>query len=217
MYDTFLDVKRQPLKRRWRPGPRFGPRAGVIAAALALVGCASPGGGRAAARDREAYVEGLRAYRLGDAATAEASFEAAAAGTDPDAACRARAALGLMFLEQDRPAEAAPLLAAAAGGLSGTDAERAAWFASVARRRAGTDGNEGFTLQVGAFRERPRAEKAAKSARRHGVSPVRITPRADERGRTMFLVQLGRYDTRAAAAEARQRLGELGYIVAALR
>jgi tetratricopeptide (TPR) repeat protein len=79
-------------------------------------------------------------------------------------------------------------------------------------------GSAGFTLQVGAFQEKKRAESAAKEAlrvvQREGWGQVRIVPRRDERGRSTYLVQIGSFTTREAAAAARARIGRLDYIVA---
>jgi tetratricopeptide (TPR) repeat protein len=76
----------------------------------------------------------------------------------------------------------------------------------------------GFTLQVGAFQEKKRAENAAREAlrlaQREGWGQVRIVPKRDERGKPTYLVQIGTFPTREAAAAARARIGRLDYIVA---
>jgi tetratricopeptide (TPR) repeat protein len=75
-----------------------------------------------------------------------------------------------------------------------------------------------FALQVGAFHDPEHAKRAADTAavlaEPRGMGPVRVIPTTDDRGKRMFLVQFGRFDSRAAAANARQRLGKLEYIVA---
>jgi tetratricopeptide (TPR) repeat protein len=82
----------------------------------------------------------------------------------------------------------------------------------------GKAGSTGFTLQVGAFQEKKRAESAAKEAlrvaQREGWGQARIIPRRDERGRPTYLVQIGAFPTRESAAAARARIGRLDYIVA---
>lgn len=79
-------------------------------------------------------------------------------------------------------------------------------------------GSQGFTLQVGAFQEKKRAENAAKEAlklaQREGWGQVRIVPRRDSRGKATYLVQFGTFATRESAAAARARIGRLDYIVA---
>jgi len=76
-----------------------------------------------------------------------------------------------------------------------------------------------FALQVGAFHERWRADRAADEARalaeNHRLGPVRIIPQHDERGRDLFVVQVGRFATRQHANLVRTELGQLQYIVTA--
>jgi hypothetical protein len=196
-----------------------------------------------ARRGEAAYVGGLAAYRLGQLDEASDRLGAAARSTAPATAGRARAALGLVLMDQGRPQDAAASFATATQVLSGDNAQQAARYAAKAYRRAGDEvaaeqwqrvaegrrrpdaalaasSGGGFTLQAGAFRERPRAERAALEAAAlaegHGLAPVRIVPRADERGEVLYVVQVGRFDSRAAAAHARSRIGRLQYIVAAM-
>jgi tetratricopeptide (TPR) repeat protein len=200
--------------------------------------------GTSGVRSRDAaYVGGLAAYRLGDLIEARARLNVATASASPLTAGKARAVLGLVYLELEQPQEAATHLAAASRTLDGDDARQAARHAAIAYRRAGDEvaaaewlrAGEGrgrmpsadlmgtggvFTLQAGAYRQRPRAEQAAleaaELAETHGFLPVRIVPRNDERSGMLYVVQMGRFDTRTAAVSARQRLGRLQYIVAAL-
>ncbi len=186
------------------------------------------GGGVAA---QAAYIQGISAYQLGaDDEAARALTEAAAKSRGQDAG-RARASLGLVAMRQGRTALAVESFRAASQELGGEDARLAsAWAmqagsgkpglpASVgAALPAGSDGT--FTIQVGAFHGRPRAESAAQAAealgQRHGVAPVRIVQRHDHRGDPLFIVQLGCFGSRDEAADARRRVGNLQYIVAAL-
>ncbi|MHC4210461.1 MAG: SPOR domain-containing protein [Planctomycetota bacterium] len=206
-------------------------------AAAVQEGTAGDGSGDAA------YLGGLAAYRLGDLTEARSRLVVATASASPTTAGKARATLGLVMAEQDRPQEAAAEFAAAARALAGNDAQQAALHAAKAYRRAGDEaaaetwlriaqgrgrrpgaasaGAAGrFTLQAGAYRQRPRAEQAAVEAAAiaegHGFSPVRIVPRRDERGDVLYVVQVGRFESRTAAVSARQRLGRLQYIVAAV-
>ncbi len=199
---------------------------------------------RAPARDvaaNAAYLAGLSAYRLGDYEGARRHLELAAASSVQPASGNAEAVLGLTLSAQGRHDDAAPRFAAAAGELQGDDSRRAAAAAAAANRRAGDDdssrqsdeatpstrtgaaaGSGGsFTLQVGAFREHDRAERAAADAapvaHAHGLAPVRIEPSSDDRGGELYYVRFGRVHTRSAATAARGRLGDLGIIVAADR
>jgi septal ring-binding cell division protein DamX len=75
----------------------------------------------------------------------------------------------------------------------------------------------GFALQVGAFTDKKRAQQAASEAeplaKKDGLGPVRVIPRRDDRGKSLYLVQFGFFTSRDAASAARTRLGRLEYIV----
>lgn len=76
---------------------------------------------------------------------------------------------------------------------------------------------KGYTLQVGAFKDRQHAQRAAADAQGvsqdNGLGGVRIVASDDSFGQTLHLVQVGSFETRAAASAARQRIGRLQYIV----
>jgi hypothetical protein len=190
-----------------------------------------------------AYVGGLAAYRLGDLSEAGARLSVAVDSKSPQTAGKARAVLGLVRVDQGRSDEAAGHFAAASRALEGDNARMAAFSAAKAYERTGdeaaaeawhrvADGRSrwaitgtapaagNFTLQAGAYRRRPSAElaavEAATLAEDHGLSPVRIVSRRDDRGDVLYLVQVGRFESRTAAMSARQRLGRLQYIVAAM-
>lgn len=192
----------------------------------------------ASGRYEAAYLAGLCAYRLRDHDAAERYLQEACGG-GPAVRGRARAALGLMRLEQGRAEEGAADLEAAAADLDGPDARHAMHQAAEARGRLAGEvgtagpprfagsrdgaaysgaGAAGFTLQVGAFRDRRHAEAAAADAagigRALGLAPVDIVPRSDERGVTLYFVHLGRFGTRGEADDARQRMGRPHFIVA---
>ncbi len=194
-----------------------------------------------------AYVAGLSAYRLGDLEEARSRLVLAAGSADPQTAGRAKAMLGLLLESEGHPGDAAELFKAAARALRDEDARQAALHAALSYRHAGdpaaaeiwtafaaglarrddASGGDlarlrghpgaGFVLQVGAFRDRDRARRAAEEAavlaERHGHGRVRIVPGGEERGRPLHLVQFGRFPTRWAAANARTQLGRLQYIV----
>lgn len=77
----------------------------------------------------------------------------------------------------------------------------------------------GFAIQVGAFADRSRAEQAASEAtplaRNSGLGDATIVQRKDDRGKRVYVVQIGAFPTRDAAAAARAKLGKLQYIVVA--
>jgi septal ring-binding cell division protein DamX len=190
-------------------------------------------------REEAAYLAGLSAYRLGRIDDAERHFMAACASPDTPTAAKAKAMLGEVRLDQHRPREAATLFSEAAPSFKGDDAKRCAASAAIAYQQSGDAASSkrwadaangvtgapsetnrsGFTLQVGAFKEKNRAQRAAEEAqrlaKREGLGEVRIIPRRDERGQPMYLVQFGSFPTREAAAAARAKIGRLQYIVAA--
>jgi tetratricopeptide (TPR) repeat protein len=212
--------------------------------AAALQGAATVQEGSAGDEQRDAaYVGGVAAYRLGDLDEAEARLSIALDAESSRTAGKARAVMGLVLVDQGRPDEAAGHFAKASKLLEGDNARQAALNAARAYERTGdeaaaeawlrvaqgrsrwaiTGGGAStgtFTLQAGAYRQRPSAERAAVEAAAlaedHGLSPVRIVPRRDERGEVLYIVQVGRFESRTAAMNARRRLGRLQYIVAAL-
>ena len=186
---------------------------------------------------RADYLAGLSAYDIGDNEQARLRLTAAVAELHGEESAKARATLGLVELAQDRPARAAEAFAVAWPALHGEDARQAARFAAAAHRQLGDENaaiewgrrahadedrpqrRATFTIQVGAFRERDGAERAAvdaaEVAEQTGFGPVRIVTRNDRRGTAIYVVQLGCFGTRTEAASARERVGNLQYIVAA--
>ena len=75
-----------------------------------------------------------------------------------------------------------------------------------------------FSLQAGAFRWRQHADNAARSvadvAQQYGLGGVRVIESLDERGRILYFVQFGRFESRSAASSARRLIGRLDVIVA---
>ena len=86
-------------------------------------------------------------------------------------------------------------------------------LAISSRARAGR-----FSLQAGAFRRRQHADSAARSmadvSQQHGLGGVRVIESRDERGRILYFVQFGRFESRSAASSARRLIGRLNVIVA---
>ncbi len=75
-----------------------------------------------------------------------------------------------------------------------------------------------FSLQAGAFRRRQHADNAARSvadvAQQHRLGGVRVIESRDDRGRILYFVQFGRFESRSAASTARRLIGRLDLIVA---
>ena len=197
-------------------------------------------------RDKAAYLAGLSAYQLGDLYEAQRQLATAVKSSDRTTAGKAKAVLGLVHVDQDRPHDAAVLLAEASGALTGENSRQAAYQAALAHREAGDETSAGtwfriadarqptgqralaissrgarasrFSLQAGAFRQRQHADSAARSvadvAQQHGLGGVRVIERLGERGRILYFVQFGRFESRSAASSARRLIGRLDVIVA---
>ncbi len=178
-------------------------------------------------RDEATYLAGLSAYLLGDIDEAELRLSAASRSSEAQVAANAKAMLGQVRMDQNRNDEAVRLFREAASGLNAGDAQQAERYATLAgggsqsATQWASASSSGFSLQVGAFQDQRRAAEAAEDAERviagEGLGPVRIIPTRDARGRTLYLVQFGRFDTRSAAAQARAQIGRLDYFVATTR
>lgn len=188
-------------------------------------------------REQATYLAGLSAYHYGDIDEAERHFATVIDSVDLRLAGGAQAMLGQIRLDQHRAGDAARLFESAYRKLNGEDGRQAARYAAIAHQQAGNslaaqrwsdighgyaslESPRGFALQVGAFREHRRAVSAARNAETistiNGHGPVHVVPTKDQRGRELYLVQFGRFETRNAASEARTRLGHLEFIVTPL-
>jgi septal ring-binding cell division protein DamX len=199
--------------------------------------------GDATARDQASYVAGLSAYRMRQFDEAETRLLSASHSSDSDVQGRSKAMLGLIRVEQNRPASAGEYFRDAATHLEGNDASEARYQASIAFEEAGNPAAADtvsraptststasaasagapsglFAIQVGAFENLANAQSAANDARalasREGFGEVRIIPRRDSRSRTLYVVQFGSFSSRTAAESARREIGRLNYIVAPL-
>jgi septal ring-binding cell division protein DamX len=181
---------------------------------------------RGDARSEAAYVAGLSACKLQKHAEAEQHLRTASRSSHRETAGKAKAQLGLLELKRGHASQAAVLLEDAATMLEGRDADQARRHAQQAR--AVVDGRGGaldvaptgsFSLQVGAFREHDRAQKAADEARqlatRQGIEDVRIVRGTTPQSANLYLVQLGSFASRTEATRVRSALGRLDYIVTA--
>ncbi|MCZ6837421.1 MAG: SPOR domain-containing protein [Planctomycetota bacterium] len=195
-------------------------------------------------RQDAAYLAGLSAYKLDDMNEAETYFIIAINSSNRKTSGNAKAMLGLIRLNQKRHLEAAQLFKEAASSLEGSDSKQAAQHVAIAFEAAGdfgaadrwmqlatnpnvrsnsysdSSGYESpseFVLQVGAFRDRDRADRAASDAdslgRSRSLGPARVIPQRDDRGRNLYVVQIGSFTTRRQATQARTELGNLEYIV----
>lgn len=194
-------------------------------------------------KDQAAYLSGLSAYKLGDLVEAELQLSKAVRSKDQTTAARAKAVLGLIRVDQDRPEDAAGLLSEASISMQGEDSRQAAYQAALAHEEAGykepglaigpsasrrtaqswsqaVAGRKAFTLQFGAFHELKRAKAAARKiaelAQTNDLGRVRIVKNLDDRGKTLFLVQVGRFPSRFYANDMHKQIGRKDLIVAPL-
>jgi hypothetical protein len=185
-------------------------------------------------REQAAYLAGISAYRTGRLDEAELRLLTSAGSADTTVSGRSKATLGLIRNDQHRHGDAARYFADASRLLTGAEATQASLEADRASRAVGGAGWAGgssgesvteaagsgaaFAIQVGAFQSMENAAEAAaaakSSAERHHLGDVRILPRPDGRGRTLYFVQFGRFSTRSAAESMRSRVGEPRYIIA---
>ncbi|MGB0768404.1 MAG: tetratricopeptide repeat protein [Phycisphaeraceae bacterium] len=141
-------------------------------------------------RYEAAYITGLSAQALGDLREADKMLNKAMASPDPSLATDAGDALGLVYSQQGRYAEAQRVLLWAAERLKGERQARAYFYAGVAQQKLGQWSQArttlilarglsrdatfkaqidqqvnvtGWTLQVGAFTDRTRARSQAES------------------------------------------------------
>ena len=192
--------------------------------------------GSPAERPEAAMLAGQSALQLGRLNEAELYLDRAARSSDAGVATRATASLGLVRFSRGEFREAATLLLKAEPGLDPEDQAEARRFAARAYEAAGdpararailsreSDGSlpyletNRYALQVGAFRDRHRAERAAQSAERDaravGPDPVRIVTKSHSSAGVLHIVQFGSWNSRQAASRARSRLGHVEYLVA---
>ena len=169
---------------------------------------------RSATGAEASYVAGLAASQLEQWAEAEQALESARRRSDDHRlTARATAALAVVHLATNRPESAARLLTAAQRDLTGRDLARARETERLARAQAGlsTTDTGDFTLQIGVFSSRNRAESARDAARsvasRAGLPAPVMTSDRDASGATIYRVQVGQFTSRDEAARVRNRFG----------
>jgi hypothetical protein len=193
-------------------------------------------------QDHAALVAGLSAHALALDDVAERWLSPLTSSRDKEIAGRASAALGLMERRRGNHAEAAELLGRAAESIEGYDGRRAQELAGdslLAARRGdsssrdhyngqamGTNADRSafaarlpggaFCVQIGAFGSRANAQLAADRTRwradRLDIGEPRIVVGADTQGRTLYIVQVGRFASRDQAESVRRQLGGDGLI-----
>jgi len=177
--------------------------------------------------DRASLTAGLAAEALRRDDRARAWLTPIARRGSGELAARARAGLALIELRTGDAARAGRELEAAAAELDGAAGRRAASAAAEAYRRAGLDADAaragrlarglltqadggGYTLQVGAYSTRSRAQRRAAevvaAARASGLGPPRVEA-LSRGGERLYSVRVGRFASEADAARALRTLG----------
>ncbi len=201
---------------------------------------ASTGAGRA--RVQGQYYAGMSAFQLGRGAEAERYLRGLTEDADDSIAGHSSATLGLIALEGRRYAEAVERFRAASGRLEGNDRAWAAYHCGLAyqglgqlsaartqfvlARGSATEeslrnlavaalGETGYVLQIGAFSSRSNAERKAmefegRFKERYGAATV-VERR--EGAETLFLVQVGLFQSYESARRALQETRETGMVV----
>lgn len=195
-------------------------------------------------RDRASLVAGMSAYELDRVDDAERWLRPLIPSADAEVAGRAAATLGLINAGRGNFTAAAIDLASAGRKLQGEEAARANYHAAECYTISGrldaakrlyamaltSTTNPGtrariearlrpsaFTVQIGAFRDRVNADRAAgaaaERARPRGLPAPSIIDATDVTGRRLHLVQVGRFATRDLANTARLRLGGEAVVV----
>ncbi len=187
-------------------------------------------------RDEMAYIAGVSAYRLGKHDRALVRLIPVTRSADAAIAGRSAATVGLIYRDRDRHAEAQRYLRQAAQKLDGEDKARAYYELGVVQQRLGrfvqarasfdaareATGDmalrrkllqernvSGFALQFGAYSKQPLAQKRSQAVqskvRAARMSGPRIVSATID-GRTLYLVQAGRFGTYAEALKAKSWL-----------
>ncbi len=195
-------------------------------------------------RDRAALIAGQSAYAMNNRTGAEKWLRPLASHAEPEIGGNANATLGLLAFNERRYSQASVMLGSASSRLSGDDGARAALYAGDSYEQLGQPAQarasfqrglqtvqdamlkkslqdrlvQGpYTIQVGAFQSRQRAEQSrtqyAPTTKRAGLPPPRVVPTTAGPGSQLFAVQIGTFTTRPAAELARARSGLPGAVL----
>lgn len=199
-------------------------------------------------REAGAYVGGLAAWKQGRRHDAVRLLTIATRSRDAALVADAHAAVGMVYAELGQYDSSARHLLQAAPALQGQHQANAYYYAAIAQQKLGRHPQArtnftlarnasrdagfrrqvdeqlsvtGYTLQVGAFRQRDNAMNAAgqlaQQAGQLRLGAPRIVDSRDGQGNPLHLVQLGQFTTYQSALDARQRLGQQQAIVVFLR
>ena len=159
--------------------------------------------------DEAQYMMGLCEFQLGRLESATQWFDQAGSSSNSEVRGKATAMLGIISSSKGDFDEARAQFAIAATELTGRDKREAiARSGSPIQQETGDWGSTYFTLQFGAYRDQTNAKQAvhsiSNSLNEHGLGEPWILEETDRFGRTMFLVQAGRFSTRVKASTLRK-------------
>jgi cell division protein FtsN len=147
------------------------------------------------------YMMGLCEFNLQNVASSKDWFEKAATSDTPEVKGKAMAMLGIIASSNGDEAAAQLAFRNAAVNLQGADKQNAS-------QRSGTVSLESkFTLQFGAYRKKENAQKAIEvlsiELQNANLGNAWITKEKSNIGRTLYLVQVGRFPSRNSASRSR--------------
>lgn len=147
------------------------------------------------------YMMGLCEFKLQKVESSKGWFQKAATSTNPEVKGKAMAMLGIIASNRGDETAAQLAFSNAATNLQGIDKQNAS-------QRSGTLHKlNNYTLQFGAYREKENAKKAIESIsnalQKANLGNAWITEEKSKIGRTLYLVQAGRFPTRISASSSR--------------
>jgi len=154
------------------------------------------------------YMVGLCKFKRGNLQEARVWFNKAASSTVKDVRGKATAMLGIISTNEGDFAAAQKAFEEASYHLAGIDKQEA-----LARTKnpSYTSAINKYTLQFGAYRDKTNAEAAISSLKLKltnlGIPAPSIIKSNDRTGRTIYLVQAGRFASRNTASREKNRTG----------
>ncbi|MBT4530551.1 MAG: SPOR domain-containing protein [Phycisphaerae bacterium] len=157
------------------------------------------------------YMMGLCEFKRKRLDSAETWFIKASQSTNEEVQGKATAMLGIISEHEGDFETASLAFANAAKKLTGLD-KKEANARAIGSSTIPSTTTSFFTLQFGAYRDKSNATSAiaslAPNLKNVGISPVWISEDTDRSGRVLYLVQGGKFSTRASAS-IRKKRGDL--------
>ena len=168
--------------------------------------------------DEANYMIGLCEFQRNRLNSAKQWFEKSSQSQNREVRSKSNAMLGIIAESNGDPQAASIAFAAAANELVGRDKQRALSKTSPNTPQTAHAPSGYFTLQFGAYRDKSNANTFIQSLNTTldiaGLDNAWITEETDRLGRTMFLVQAGRFPSRTSASSRRKR-GDLPQCIVA--